>query len=68
MKKILLLLVLIPALAMASGKSHVRGGSSHTGRNPNTGNYHQQATNSERDSWYQPTRSPEFDPDLFGGD
>jgi hypothetical protein len=27
----------------------------------------QQATNSENDSWYQPTRSPGFDPDLFGG-
>jgi hypothetical protein len=26
----------------------------------------QQATNSEDDSWYQPPRSPEFDPDLFG--
>jgi hypothetical protein len=27
----------------------------------------QQATKSENDSWYQPTCSPEFDPDLFGG-
>ena len=27
----------------------------------------QQATNSENDGWYQPTRSPGFDPDLFGG-
>src|SRR5258707_5122163 len=26
----------------------------------------QQATNSEDDSWYQPSRSPGFDPDLFG--
>ena len=28
----------------------------------------QQATNSEGDSWYQPSRSPEFNPDLLGGD
>jgi|ERR1700741_2547283 len=27
----------------------------------------QEATNSEDDVWYQPTRSPGFDPDLFGG-
>ena len=27
----------------------------------------QQASNSEDDSWYQPSRSPGFDPDLFGG-
>jgi hypothetical protein len=27
----------------------------------------QEATNSENDRWYQPTRSPQFDPDLFGG-
>jgi hypothetical protein len=27
----------------------------------------QQATNSEDDNWYQPSRSPGFDPDLFGG-
>ena len=27
----------------------------------------QQATNSEEDNWYQPSRSPGFDPDLFGG-
>jgi hypothetical protein len=27
----------------------------------------QQATNSKNDSWYQPTRGPGFDPDLFGG-
>ncbi len=26
----------------------------------------QQATNSEDDNWYQPSRSPGFDPDLFG--
>ena len=26
----------------------------------------QQAANSENDNWYQPSRSPEFDPDLFG--
>ena len=26
----------------------------------------QQATNSEADNWYQPSRSPGFDPDLFG--
>jgi hypothetical protein len=26
----------------------------------------QQAANSEEDHWYQPSRSPEFDPDLFG--
>jgi hypothetical protein len=26
----------------------------------------QQARNSEDDSWYQPSRSPGFDPDLFG--
>jgi hypothetical protein len=26
----------------------------------------QQAANSEDDNWYQPSRSPEFDPDLFG--
>ena len=26
----------------------------------------QQATNSQDDNWYQPSRSPEFDPDLFG--
>ena len=26
----------------------------------------QQAANSEDDYWYQPSRSPEFDPDLFG--
>jgi hypothetical protein len=26
----------------------------------------QQAANSESDNWYQPSRSPEFDPDLFG--
>ena len=25
-----------------------------------------QATNSEDDNWYQPSRSPGFDPDLFG--
>jgi len=28
----------------------------------------QQATNFEEDSWYQPSRSPEFDPDLLGGE
>ena len=27
----------------------------------------QQATNSEDGNWYQPSRSPGFDPDLFGG-
>jgi hypothetical protein len=26
----------------------------------------QQAANSEDDNWYLPSRSPEFDPDLFG--
>ena len=26
----------------------------------------QQVTNSEADNWYQPSRSPGFDPDLFG--
>ena len=26
----------------------------------------QQAANSEDENWYQPSRSPEFDPDLFG--
>ena len=26
----------------------------------------QQAANSEDNNWYQPSRSPEFDPDLFG--
>ena len=26
----------------------------------------QQATNSEEDNWYQPSRSPGFDSDLFG--
>ena len=26
----------------------------------------QQAANSENDNWYQPSRSPEFDPGLFG--
>jgi hypothetical protein len=26
----------------------------------------QQAANSEDDNWYQPSRSPGFDPDLFG--
>jgi hypothetical protein len=26
----------------------------------------QQAAISEDDNWYQPSRSPEFDPDLFG--
>jgi hypothetical protein len=26
----------------------------------------QQATHSEADNWYQPSRSPGFDPDLFG--
>jgi hypothetical protein len=26
----------------------------------------QQAAHSEKDNWYQPSRSPEFDPDLFG--
>ena len=26
----------------------------------------QQAANSEDDNWYQPSRSPEFDPNLFG--
>ena len=26
----------------------------------------QQATNSQDDNWYQPSRSPGFDPDLFG--
>ena len=26
----------------------------------------QQATNSEDDNWYQSSRSPGFDPDLFG--
>ena len=26
----------------------------------------QQATNSEDDNWYQPSRSPGFDPDIFG--
>ena len=26
----------------------------------------QQATNSEDDNWYQPSRSPGLDPDLFG--
>jgi hypothetical protein len=26
----------------------------------------QQATNSEAANWYQPSRSPGFDPDLFG--
>ena len=27
-----------------------------------------QATNSKDASWYEPTRSPEFDPDLLGGE
>jgi hypothetical protein len=27
----------------------------------------QQATHSEDDNWYQPSRSPGFDSDLFGG-
>jgi hypothetical protein len=26
----------------------------------------QQATNSQTDNWYQPSRSPGFNPDLFG--
>jgi hypothetical protein len=26
----------------------------------------QRVANSEDDNWYQPSRSPEFDPDLFG--
>jgi hypothetical protein len=26
------------------------------------------AINSEDDGWYQPSRSPEFDPDLLGGE
>jgi hypothetical protein len=26
----------------------------------------ERATNSEGDTWYQPSRSPGFDPDLFG--
>src|ERR1700739_1169528 len=26
----------------------------------------QEATNSEDDNWYQPSRSPGFEPDLFG--
>jgi hypothetical protein len=26
------------------------------------------AINSEDDGWYQPTRSPEYDPDLLGGE
>ena len=26
----------------------------------------QQVANSENDNWYQPSRSPEFDPNLFG--
>ena len=26
----------------------------------------QQATNSKDDNWYQPSRSPGFDPDIFG--
>jgi hypothetical protein len=27
-----------------------------------------QATNSASDSWYQPTWSPEYNPDLLGGE
>jgi hypothetical protein len=41
-------------------------GVSTTLMNPVANNH--QATNSEDDSWYQPSRSPEFDPDLLGGE
>ena len=28
----------------------------------------QEATNSGENRWYEPSRSPEFDPDLLGGE
>src|SRR5437016_2555201 len=56
--------VLGVAVVLATGCS-----STTTGFNPlliSSVPNNQQATNSQDDSLYQPTRSPGFDPDLFG--
>ena len=58
-------------LAVALGTTVVLAtGCSSTGAGYNAGLIspvpNQQATNSEDDNWYQPSRSPGFDPDLFG--
>ena len=51
---------------LAAGCASTSDGVSRRTMNPVADN--RQVTNSEDDGWYQPLRSPEFDPDLLGGD
>jgi hypothetical protein len=59
-------IVLTITVMLGTGCASTGDGVSTTLMNPVANNH--QATNSERDSWYQPSRSPEFDPDLLGGE
>src|SRR5258708_27293616 len=60
----LLAVALAAIVVLATGCSSTGTGFSARVIRPVPNN--QQATNSEDDSWYQPPRSPAFDPDLFG--
>jgi hypothetical protein len=51
-------------VVLATGCSST--GPSFEARLVNPVHSNQQAANSEDENWYQPSRSPEFDPDLFG--
>jgi len=59
-------IVLGITVMLAAGCASTSDGVSTRRINPVANN--QQATNFEEDSWYQPSRSPEFDPDLRGGE
>jgi hypothetical protein len=59
-------IVLGITVMLAAGCASTSDGVSTRRINPVANN--QQATNFEEDSWYQPSRSPEFDPDLLGGE
>jgi len=56
--------MLAVAVVLATGCSSTGAGFNAGLTSPIPNN--QQATNSEDDSLYQPSRSPGFDPDLFG--
>ena len=60
----LLAVALGATVVLATGCSSTGTGSAARLIGPIPSN--QQVANSENDNWYQPSRSPEFDPDLFG--
>jgi hypothetical protein len=61
----LLAIALGATVVVATGCSSMGAGYNSRLISPVSNN--QQATNFEDDNWYQPSRSPGFDPDLFGG-